>query len=50
MISTLQGVVIVAGLCGLGILWAATLAGIIQIAWNSIVDPAKDLMSDKDKR
>jgi len=50
MIDTLQEVVIVAGLCGLGILWTATLVGMIQIAWSSMVSPVKDLMSDKGKR
>jgi len=50
MIDTLQKAVIVAGLGGLGILWTATLAGMIQIAWSSMVSPVKDLMSDKNKK
>jgi hypothetical protein len=48
MVDTLQEVLIVVGVGGLGVLWAAAIVGMLQIGWSAIAGPVKDRFKDRD--
>tara|TARA_R110002110_G_scaffold137620_2_gene322907 strand:- start:1034 stop:1180 length:147 start_codon:yes stop_codon:yes gene_type:complete len=39
MIETLEEIIIIAGVIGVGALWAFAAVGMVQIGWKSGVDP-----------
>ncbi len=40
---------IVVSLGGLGILWAAAIAGMLQVGWNIIAEPIMDRLKERDQ-
>ncbi len=42
MIDTLQEIVIVVGLAGVGLLWVGAVLGMLQVGWKSIIEPIVD--------
>jgi len=45
--ETLQQVLIIVGMGGFVTLWVAAAAGVMQIAWNTIMTPILDRFSDR---
>ena len=48
MVDTLQEVLIVVGVGGLGVLWAAAAVGVLLVGWSAIVGPVKDRLKERD--
>jgi len=45
--DTLQNVVIIVGLAGVGTLWVAAVVGMLQLGWKSLVAPWIDREEDR---
>jgi|TARA_Y100000034_G_scaffold125658_1_gene175668 hypothetical protein len=47
MIDTWQDVVIIAGMCSVGVIWVAAVVGMMQIGWKSIASPVTEWIKEK---
>ena len=45
--DTWQEVIIIAGACSVGVIWAAALAGMAGIGWNALTSPVIDWLKEK---
>jgi len=45
--DTWQELVIMAGMCSVGVIWAAALAGMAGIGWSSIASPVTEWLKEK---
>jgi hypothetical protein len=47
-VDTLQEVITVVSLGGLGVLWVAAIVGMLQVGWDIIAEPIMDRLKERD--